>query len=104
MSPHVSVAKIDDMAARVVRLLSLTTRPLRPGELWAALGIHPAECDEALRWLDRNGYIVRSPPAAARREDRGSLAWSLGGRGLLWISHEQGHGHAVDNGRTQISH
>jgi hypothetical protein len=105
MSEHVSRAKIDDIAARIVRLLSLTTRPLRPGELRAALGMRSAECDEPLRWLDRNGYIVRSPLSTASRESRdGAMAWALGGRGLLWISHEQGGALPASDAGTPTAH
>lgn len=105
MSAHAAPAKFDDMAARIVRLLSLTSRPLLPAELRAALGVRTAECDETLRWLDKNGYIVQSTVTAGSGAGHdGALAWSLGGRGLLWISHEQGQVPASKHAESRVAH
>src|SRR5262249_3931367 len=43
---------------RVLRLLGMTQRPLRSGELENALGLFPHEARSACGWLTENGYIT----------------------------------------------
>ena len=73
-------------AARIVQLLRLTTRPLRPGEVVGALGLRQAECESAFQWLNQNGYIVGVPVPDEDRYPKGSNAWSLGGKGSAWAA------------------
>ena len=70
------IAKSADQAAprgtpeRILRVLGMTQRPLKSGELEMALGLVSNEARTACQWLDDNGYIectVRVSRAAAQR-------------------------------------
>ena len=68
---------------RIFRILELTRRPLRSGELESALGIAARDGDTSCRWLTDNGYIVGS---LERDSAAGSKAvvCSLAGKGRSW--------------------
>ena len=69
---------------RILRVLGMTQRPLKSGELEMALGLVATEARTACQWLDDNGYIectVRIGKAAAQRA---MTFWSLADKGRLW--------------------
>ncbi len=69
---------------RILRLLGMTQRPLRSGELEGALGLVTNEARSACMWLTENGYItstVRRGKAAAQRAMTG---WALADKGRSW--------------------
>jgi DNA-binding IclR family transcriptional regulator len=59
---------------RVLRLLGMTQRPLKSGELANALGLFNAEARSACQSLIEHGYVTRRPMAT----------WSLSGKGRNW--------------------
>ncbi len=59
---------------RDLRLLSMTQRPLKSGELANALGLISAEARGACRSLIEHGYVTRHPLAT----------WSLSSKGRNW--------------------
>jgi hypothetical protein len=70
---------------RILRVLGMTQRPLKSGELEMALGLVASEARTACQWLDDNGYIectVRVGKAAAAH--RAMMFWSLADKGRLW--------------------
>ena len=85
-----SIAEFPDPAApsgtpeRILRVLGMTQRPLKSGELEMALGLVANEARTACQWLDDNGYIectVRVGRAAAQRA---MTFWSLADKGRVW--------------------
>lgn len=69
---------------RILRLLGMTQRPLRSGELENALGLVSGEARSACNWLTQNGYItstVRMRKAAAHWA---RTFWSLAAKGRSW--------------------
>ncbi len=50
---------------RILRILEITSRPLRSGELENALGIPSREGHASCRWLTDKGYITGSEGAAS---------------------------------------
>lgn len=74
---------------RILRVLGMTQRPLRSGELENALGLHTQEGRSACKWLTENGYItatVRNGRAAAQKA---MTFWSLADKGRSWARHQQ---------------
>ncbi len=55
---------------RILRILELTSRPLRSGELENALGIPSREGHASCRWLTDKGYINGSEGMAGPAEGR----------------------------------
>jgi hypothetical protein len=88
-SPHLIAESMDQAAPgatheRILRVLGITQRPLKSGELETALGLVANEARTACQWLDDNGYIectVRVSKAAA---PRAMTFWSLADKGRLW--------------------
>jgi DNA-binding transcriptional ArsR family regulator len=69
---------------RILRLLGMTRRPLRSGELESALGLVTQEARSACSWLTENGYIsstVRMRKVAAHWA---RTFWSLADKGRSW--------------------
>jgi hypothetical protein len=78
----------DDIHARILRLLSMTRRPLESTELTQALALG-SEAKRAFHWLNRNGYIQQSDAARATAEQIAIGSWLLADRGREWA---EGHG------------
>ena len=68
---------------RILRVLELTNRPLRSGELENALGIAARDGDTSCRWLTENGYIVGSVDRDST-SGRRAVVWSLAVKGRSW--------------------
>ena len=82
-----SVDGLDDLNGtqhRILRILELTRRPLRSGELENALGIPSREGNASCRWLTDNGYITGSEGAAGAAEGKVTF-WSLAEKGRSWV-------------------
>lgn len=76
---------MDTKRERVLRLLELTTRPLRPAEIENALCLASGTGGQVCRWLVSNGYAANGQ--VAKGERAGLL---LGGRGRSWIRAQGG--------------
>jgi hypothetical protein len=82
---HPSLRAPSSTHERILRLLGMTRRPLRSGELESALGLVTQEARSACSWLTENGYIsstVRMGKAAAAHWAR--TFWSLADKGRSW--------------------
>lgn len=75
------------IAAResVLRLLGMTTRPLRWAELQAALGLLTQEARSACEWLMDHGYIAAVRTAREAKLPREAV-WVLGDKGRDWAA------------------
>lgn len=74
-----------DTDERVLRLLGITQRPLRSGELANALGLVSSEARGACQSLVQHGFVTRR-----RVRARDAIAtWSLSSKGRDW-AREQG--------------
>jgi len=74
------VAAMRNIDERVLRLLGMTQRPLKSGELANALGLISAEARGACQSLIEHGYVTRR---------RIQATWSLSSKGRNWAK-EQG--------------
>jgi DNA-binding IclR family transcriptional regulator len=76
---------LDTLAAtdeRVLRLLGITQRPLKSGELAKALGLVSSEARGACRSLIEHGFITRR---RIRPRARDTVAtWALSSKGRDW--------------------
>ena len=68
---------------RILRVLGITQRPLKSGELEMALGLVANEARIACQWLDDNGYI-ECTVRVSRAAQRAMTFWSLADKGRLW--------------------
>jgi predicted transcriptional regulator len=64
---------------RVLRLLGITQRPLKSGELANALGLVPSQTRSACESLIEHGYVTH----------RAMATWALSSKGRIWAK-EQG--------------
>jgi len=69
---------------RIVRLLGMTERPLRSGELENALGLVAGEARSACRWLTQNGYITSTVRMRRAAAHWARTFWSLADKGRSW--------------------
>ena len=69
---------------RILRVLEITSRPLRSGELENALGIPSREGHASCRWLTDKGYITGSEGMAGPAEGK-TMFWSLAEKGRSWV-------------------
>jgi hypothetical protein len=69
---------------RILRVLELTSRPLRSGELENALAIPSREGSASCRWLTDKGYITGSESTADPSAGKVML-WSLAEKGRTWV-------------------
>ena len=75
------------MDERVLRLLGITQRPLKSGELANALGLIASEARGACQSLIESGYVTRR---RIRLRARDAIAtWALSSKGRDWAK-EQG--------------
>ncbi len=81
---------MDASRERVLRLLELTTRPLRPAEIESALCLASGTGAPVCRWLISNGYAANSH---VERGERAGLR--LGERGRSWIKSQGGVTHDI---------
>jgi hypothetical protein len=83
-APETPSAKLDAPAAtheRVLRVLSLSSRPLQSGELQNALGLVPNETTRVCEWLTDRGYISAVQRGRARQA---MTQWALADKGRSW--------------------
>src|SRR6185437_1591615 len=73
-----SVAGIHE---RILRLLGMTQRPLRSGELENALGLVAGEARSACHWLTENGYITSTVRLGRAAAHWARTFWSLADKG-----------------------
>lgn len=76
-----SVAGIHE---RILRLLGMTQRPLRSGELENALGLLAGEARSACHWLTENGYITSTVRMGRAAAHWARTFWSLADKGRSW--------------------
>jgi hypothetical protein len=69
---------------RILRVLGMTQRPLKSGELEMALGLFSNEARSACQWLDDNGYIERTVRIGKAAAQRAMTFWSLADKGRIW--------------------
>ncbi len=69
---------------RILRLLGMTQRPLRSGELEGALGLVANEAGSACKWLTENGYIISTVRIGKAAAQRAMTFWSLADKGRSW--------------------
>jgi hypothetical protein len=69
---------------RILRLLGMTQRPLRSGELENALGLLAGEARGACRWLTENGYITSTVRMGRAAAHWARTFWSLADKGRSW--------------------
>ena len=69
---------------RILRVLGMTQRPLKSGELEMALGLFATEARSACQWLDDNGYIERTVRIGKAAAQRAMTFWSLADKGRVW--------------------
>jgi predicted ArsR family transcriptional regulator len=69
---------------RILRVLGMTQRPLKSGELEMALGMFTNEARSACQWLTDNGYIERTVRIGRAAAQRAMTFWSLADKGRLW--------------------
>jgi hypothetical protein len=69
---------------RVLRVLGMTQRPLRSGELESALGLVTTETRSACKWLTDNGYITGSVRIGKAAAKKAMTFWSLADKGRSW--------------------
>ena len=72
---------------RVLRLLGITQRPLKSGELANALGLIASEARGACEFLSDQGLVTRRRIRMRARD--AMLTWTLSGKGRHWAK-EQG--------------
>jgi hypothetical protein len=63
---------------RILRVLGITQRPLKSGELANALGLFSNEASGACKWLTDKGYIKPE-------SERAMTSWALADKGRLWV-------------------
>jgi predicted ArsR family transcriptional regulator len=68
---------------RILRVLGITQRPLKSGELANALGLISQEANGACKWLTDQGFITRMVKADAQRA--AMAEWSLAEKGRAWV-------------------
>ncbi len=69
---------------RVLRLLGMTQRPLKSGELENALGLFTHEARNACGWLTENGYITSTVRMGRAAAHWARTFWSLADKGRSW--------------------
>ena len=69
---------------RILRLLGMTQRPLRSGELESALGLVTHEARSACGWLTENGYITSTVRMGRAAAHWARTFWSLADKGRSW--------------------
>jgi hypothetical protein len=69
---------------RILRLLGMTQRPLRSGELENALGLVAGEARSACHWLTENGYITSTVRMGRAAAHWARTFWSLADKGRSW--------------------
>jgi hypothetical protein len=69
---------------RILRLLGMTQRPLRSGELENALGLFTYEARSACGWLTENGYITSTVRMGRAAAHWARTFWSLADKGRSW--------------------
>ena len=70
---------------RILRVLGMTQRPLKSGELEGALGLVTSEASGACQWLTDMGYITGTARGGQAAAKRAKTAWSLADKGRLWV-------------------
>jgi len=70
---------------RILRVLGMTQRPLKSGELEMALGLFANEAHSACQWLDDNGYIECTVRVGKAYAHRSMMFWSLADKGRSWV-------------------
>jgi DNA-binding IclR family transcriptional regulator len=81
------VAAMRNIDERVLRLLGMTQRPLKSGELASALGLISTEARGACQSLIEHGYVTKR---GVRLRARDAMAtWALSSKGRSW-AREQG--------------
>lgn len=81
------VAAMRNIDERVLRLLGMTQRPLKSGELANALGLIAAEARGACQSLIDHGYVTRR--RIHLRANDAIATWALSSKGRNW-AREQG--------------
>jgi len=76
--------KPDVTHERILRLLGMTQRPLRSGELVGALGMFTYEVRSACAWLTENGYITSTVRIGRAAAHWARTFWSLADKGRSW--------------------
>ncbi len=69
---------------RILRVLGITQRPLKSGELEQALGLVTTEARSACKWLTDHGYIESTVRAGKAAAQKAMTFWSLADKGRLW--------------------
>jgi predicted ArsR family transcriptional regulator len=69
---------------RILRLLGMTQRPLRSGELENALGLFAGEARSACNWLTEKGYITSTVRMGRAAAHWARTFWSLADKGRSW--------------------
>ena len=69
---------------RILRVLGITQRPLKSGELQNALGLYEDEAGSAFEWLTDHGYITSTVRIGKADVQRARLSWALADKGRLW--------------------
>ena len=69
---------------RILRLLGMTQRPLRSGELENALGLFAGEARSACKWLTQHGYITSTVRMRRAAAHWARTFWSLADKGRSW--------------------
>ena len=86
-SMNVDRAKLKAPSAtheRILRLLGMTQRPLRSGELEGALGLFTSEARSACAWLSENGYITSTVRMGKAAAHWARTFWCLADKGRSW--------------------
>ena len=78
------VAAPGDTHERILRVLGITQRPLKSGELQNALGLYEDEAGSAFEWLTDNGYITSTVRIGKAAAQRARTFWSLADKGRTW--------------------
>jgi len=83
-SAHPSLKAPSATHERILRLLGMTQRPLRSGELENALGLVTHEARTACGWLTENGYITSTVRMGRAAAHWARTFWSLADKGRSW--------------------
>jgi hypothetical protein len=70
---------------RILRVLGMTQRPLKSGELANALGLFSNEANGACKWLTDKGYITSAEHTGKPQAERAITSWELADKGRLWV-------------------
>ena len=84
LNGHASLRAPGAIHERILRLLGMTQRPLRSGELESALGLVAGEARSACHWLTENGYITSTVRMGRAAAHWARTFWSLADKGRSW--------------------